>query len=229
MENKSVLIVFICHNNNTTHECLNKLESSHIIFVGDQPIDNDLRLNPRVTIARELPNNIESEKKLLTFTAWYLVIKNNLFPEYEFLCLLEYDINIDNKFEHNIKDLTIENKHDIISFIMTCGYFLEEINEKVLDEFMVLKGIEEPNKYKHRCWYTSTNHCIRRKVINDFVDWYYPDCYKIKEKDLAKFSWYHERLFYVYMKFKELLIVRINGVTHLYKNSHKTFQDTPLP
>lgn len=219
-----MLIIFICHSTETVYECLSKTENSKIIFVGDNDIHNDLRLNSRIIIARDLPNNVETEKKLLTFTAWYLIIKNNLFSEYDYLCLFEYDVILDAGFENTLQTLTIENKHDIITFIMCCGFFLKDIKESVLDEFMISKGILNPNKYKVNCWYTTTNHCMRRSIISDFVDWYYPDCLKIKEKDLAKLSWYHERLFYVYMIYKELSILRINGVKHLYKDSHSSFQ-----
>lgn len=223
--NKSVAIVFICHDNITTRECIQKLESSYILFVGDQYIDADLRENPRVTIARELPDNIESEKKLLTFTAWYAIVKNNLFTEYDYLCLFEYDIILDPAFESAIRNITQDTKHDVIAFIMTCGYFTKDINEEVLDEFIKARGVADPNKYKHNCWFNTTNHCLRRNILNDFVNWYYPDCITmIKEKDLKKLSWYHERIFYMYMKIKELFVVRINGIQHLYKNSHESFQ-----
>jgi hypothetical protein len=225
METPNVVIVFICHDNITTHECLQKVESSRILFVGDNPVADDLRTNSRVTIARDLPHNIEIEKKLLTFTAWYAVIKNELFKEYDYLCLFEYDVVLDPVFEKIIQSLCFKKQNDVVAFIMTCGYFLTDINEKVLDEFMIYKGIHDPNKYKMNCWYASTNHCIRRTIISDFVDWYYPDCLtQIKEKDYAKLSWYHERLFYVYMKHKELSVVRINGVNHLFKDSHRSFQ-----
>jgi len=140
MEEKSVAIIFICHDNETTSECLQKLEISYILFVGDQPIDADLRTNPRVIIARELPDNIESEKKLLTFTAWYAIVKNNLFTEYNYLCLFEYDIILDTVFESVIRNMTIDTRHDVITFIMTCGYFSKDINEDVLDEFIKSKG-----------------------------------------------------------------------------------------
>ena len=224
MEELSVIIVFICHDNASTQECLQKLPSSKIIFVGDQSIDSELRNNERVIIARELEHNIESEKKLLTFTAWYLVIKNRLFLDYKNICLFEYDISLDPAFESSIKKITSEDDHDVITFIMDCGHFLFDVNEIVLDDFVNLKGIENPNKYKNNCWFNTTNHCIKREHLQDFVDWYYPDCLIIKERDFKKLSWYHERLFYIYVKHNNLKVVRINGIKHLYKNSHKHFQ-----
>ena len=225
MGEKSVAIIFICHNNETIRECLQKLESSHIMFVGDQHIDTDLRENPRIIIARELPDNIESEKKLLTFTAWYAIVKNNLFMDYDYICLFEYDIILDQAFGSVIKNLTQDTKYDVIAFIITCGYFLMDINEEVLDEFITAKGVADPNKYKDGCWYNTTNHCLRRNILNDFINWYYPDCITIiKAKDIKTLSWYHERIFYMYMNIKDLFVVRINGIQHLYKNSHENFQ-----
>lgn len=230
---KSVAIIFICHDNISTKECLKKIDSSYILFVGDNKIDEILSANPRVVVARELSNNIESEKKLLTFTAWYAIIKNNLFSEYEYICLFEYDIVIEPSFETTIRTVTQDTTTDVVSFMKTIYNLLSDhvtgmkwVNEDILDEFIRSKNIEDPNKYKQTTWFCTTNHCIRRNILHDFVDWYYPNCLTIiKAKDLKQLSWYHERIFFMYMNIKELKVFHLDGILHhLQKCSHDTFQ-----
>ena len=81
----NVKIVLVCHNIDIVTAILadDMKQNFHIIFVGNNPISDELYTNNRITIARNLPNNIESEKELLTFTAWYAIVKNNLFIEYD--------------------------------------------------------------------------------------------------------------------------------------------------
>ena len=93
--NENLLIqIFICHNIEIVNNILNdpKKDNFHILFVGELEISEELSNNKRITIAKNLPNNIENEKDLLTFTAWYAIVKNNLFSEYKYICILEYDV-----------------------------------------------------------------------------------------------------------------------------------------
>lgn len=98
----NVVYVFVCHDQCLIPSTLNKIENSKLIFVGDKEIDDKLRENKDIIIARDLPNNIEHEKKLLTFTAWYLIVKNNLFLEYDYVCILEYDVALSVFFSDEI-------------------------------------------------------------------------------------------------------------------------------
>lgn len=227
MENsKSVAIVFICHDNTTINECLEKTNNCYVLFVGDNDIDAELRMNSRVTVVRDLQNNIESEKKLLTFTAWYAIIKNNLFLEYQYICLFEYDVIIEPTFETTLRSMTQNATNDVIYFMWVDFCFMPDISEDVFDEFLRSKNVEEPNKYKVTSWFCTTNHCILRNILDDFVDWYYPNCLTIiKAKDHKRLSWYHERMFHVYTNLNNLVAVHKGGVQHLFKNSHGIFQE----
>ena len=70
-------------------------------------------------------------------------------------------------------------------------------------------------------WYPSTNQCMNRKILNNFVDWYYPDYLQIKEQDLYSLSWYHERVFSVYIRINDLKVHILSGLGHFCKNSHQ--------
>jgi hypothetical protein len=218
----SLIIVFVCHDNQTTKEALSKTTNPYVMFVGDKEVDETHKNNPKVIIARNLPNNIETEKSLLTFTAWYAIIKNNLFQEYDYICVLEYDVNLDRQFEQTLIDTINTTKSiNIITFILSRSCFLSDVSGTVLNKFIEKKGIQDTYNDRNTIWYSTTNHCIQRSILSDFVDWYYPDCLMIKELDAPHLSWYHERLFHVYMKSKNLNIELIKGLSHLYRNSHK--------
>jgi hypothetical protein len=68
----------------------------------------------------------------------------------------------------------------------------------------------------------STNLCLKRYIIKDFVDWYYPECLEIKKKDPEKLGYYHERLFNIFSKSKNFNICHMDGLTHQELCSHNT-------
>ena len=88
----SVGIFFVCHNPDTVNIVAHHLQHKdvYIILVGYH--DNPVR-HPRVIVSCEQKNHLEDEPKLLTFTAWYLLVKNNI-VNYQHYCILEYDIDI---------------------------------------------------------------------------------------------------------------------------------------
>ena len=163
-----VMIVFVCHSIETVEDALCKIPNAHIIFVGDKEVNESIRKNPNIIIAREQPHNIEHEKKLLTFTAWYVIIKNDLYKEYEYICVLEYDVNIDNNFLKNVTNKAQEKIYDVITFLQASSCFNMDIDIKVLKEFLENKKLCYDELYTkcNKVWYPSTNQCIKRKILN---------------------------------------------------------------
>ena len=236
MANKSMVILFVCHNRETVINVLQKVNDAKvndakvndakvndaiIIFVGDQIIDDDIRSIPNIIIARELENNIEHEKKLLTFTAWYLVIKNQLFLDYKYICILENDVILSMNFINDLYNETIKNEFDIVSFKYGVDCFDKDISLDVFSDFLRIKQITTSMNWHNIGWYPSTNQCMKREHLQNFVDWYYPFCYYVKVKDEKKFSWYHERLFNVFLYHNKLTVKTIEGLKHLSCKSHE--------
>ena len=216
----SCAIIFVCHDNSTIESVLK--HNHFIMFVGDKEIKDEHRENPKIIIARDLEHNIEKEWNLLTFTAWYAIIKNNLFIDYEYLCILEYDVILDN-FEQNLYSECKKN-HDIISFFQSNSNGLRvDINYNVCIEYLILQNLSKGDFDNINIWSCSTNHCMKRNIVNDFVNWYYPSCLFIKDKDYKKLGYYHERLFAIYCNYKQYNNYIINGIIqHLQLVSHKT-------
>ena len=101
----NLIVVFVCHNNETITNVRIKYPDSTILFVGSSDVSQP---DSKIIISRDLAINIEDKPKLLTFTAWYAISKNQLFLEYDYICLFEYDVNLEPNLEEKIKN-TIQN------------------------------------------------------------------------------------------------------------------------
>ena len=196
------VLIYICHNQKSFELVYNYLKypNCYIIKVGNTDLTNLYGYEDKIFIVKDLSHNIEQEPKLLTFTAWYAIIKNNLFTDYKYLCLFEYDVIIEDCVLYNIDKLIKEHNDqiDVISFISGDHSFARDCNMARLFHFLKQKNIDEYDK--NSTWYHTTNHCVRRELVAKFVDWYYPDCLYFKNTDDKQFSYYHERLFSVYIK-----------------------------
>lgn len=212
--NTAVKFVFVCHSQETVNKILKEQpEYTDILFVGPNPVEP----NSRVIICRDLKDNIEYEKKLLTFTAWYAIVKNNLYPTYKYICILEYDVTIQPGTFDIVINKCMENP-DIITFDKRSGYFTLDINIDIFNTILTKHNI----KYNmDQEWCHSTNQCMRRDILVDFVNWYNNEHPYIKEKDYKKLSWYHERLFSVYIHTKNKIISVVDGISHVQSQSHK--------
>jgi hypothetical protein len=218
-QNKTVKKIFVCHDSEIIMDILDDPTKSEfdIIFVGNKPISNNLLTNYRIIIARNLKYNIEEQNDLLTFTAWYAIIKNNLFREYEYLCILEYDVVMLPEFQESLYERCLRNEDDIISFLPTYDFFFWDIKTHVLKFFLKIKNVDFQEIGR---WYCTSNHCMKRYVLCDFVDWYYPDLSIIKKLDPKQISWYHERLFASYVHDKKYSVYEVEGLIHDMTNSH---------
>jgi hypothetical protein len=219
-------IIFICHNNESIEKVIDKIEIDNVYFmiVGFNEIREKYTKHPKIIFARNFSNHIEKEKELLTLTAWYCISKNNLFRDKEYLCLLEYDVILEEFFIPSLNQLCQNNNVDVISFIYS-DICLEWITKRhILEPFINLKKMNLPANEKYH-WFPTTNQCIRRKIVDDFVDWYYPDCHILKTGDPNFFAHYHERLFSYYAKETGKRITCVPGLNHLFLASHKNFTE----
>jgi hypothetical protein len=216
----NVQIVFICHDEESIKRVIS--HNYPIIFVGNKKIPDYLKENKQIIIARELKDNIEHEPKLLTFTAWYAIIKNNLLASYNYLCILEYDVFFGNTLLDELNAICNIGHEEVISFLPDINgfWFWKDINKRVLENFLELQQESHvlPDSIE---WYCTTNHCIRRNLLSSFVEWYYPQCLYIKINDSQALSWYHERCFSLYTRYRKIKHRLMDSkLIHECKNSH---------
>lgn len=216
----SCVIVFICHDSYSVSKVIDK--NQYIIFVGSNEIDEKYSSYSKLIIARNLENNIEYEKKLLTFTAWYAIYKNNLFSEYEYVCILEYDVTLVDNFESVLFNECNTKEYSVYSFIdhHVDGIYCD-IDCNVLRTYLTNQNINPHFENYILFWGSSSNQCLRRDLLCDFVDFYYNSYSFIKDEHYSNLSWYHERVFMIYLKNKsiEYKLIR-NVLSHSQSNSH---------
>lgn len=209
--------VFVCHSEELINSCFQKFPDSNILYVGNQKLNMNIE-NKNIIIAKNLEHNIEHYPFLLSFTAWYAIIKNNLYSDKDYLCILEYDVFFNSVFPYRLNHYIERYQPDCISFIRkTDGFhFKADICINNIDIFCNTKYPEMIT------WYPTTNHCMKRKVLSDFVDWYYPKCIdELLVLDSSKISWYHERLFNVFLYEYVSKHIYMGGLKHKQLNSHK--------
>jgi len=217
----SCVIVYVCHDNDSISKIISN--NYHIIFVGNNEIDEKYINYSKLIIARNLENNIEHEPKLLTFTAWYAISKNNLFAEYDYICILEYDVTIVSDFEKILfKECKLKNNR-VISFL---DHYVNAINTdidvNVLKIYLMNQKINPLYELYISYWGSSSNQCVDRNILVDFVDFYYNSYLFIKDNDYKKLSWYHERVFMIYLKNKNIEYKFLPFIlTHSQSSSHR--------
>lgn len=213
------VLCFVCHNDETTAKCLKDNSNCFVLFVGNKPTTI---LDSRVIVLHNLEHNIEGYPKLLSFTAWYAIIKNNLFERFSHVCILEYDVLLSRGFIESVNAQVSQNV-DCISFskLQNGLYFTSDIDMVQCNAFLDHKGLQSFSP--KLTWYPTSNHCIKRDKLAKFVDWYFPDClYFLNGPSL---SWYHERLFSVWLTHQGLQVVVLNKqLQHLSRNSHAIIQ-----
>jgi hypothetical protein len=217
-------IIFICHNQETIDSVSHHLihDNIYIIAVGN----SEFIKNERIIVAREQPYNIEEEKQLLTLTAWYAIVKNNLFNSYDSYCILEYDCIINDIIW--FQDILSKNDFDVISFFKDENSFLVDVDETILYTFLRSKNIY--TKYKNEIWGCSTNKCIKKEILYDFIDWYYPYCLYFKIGNYYNYSYYHERLFHIYITYYNVghTYILDNRIVHNNLESHSISRYLPI-
>ena len=226
---KPILIVFICHTNEILEKIIQDYPTVSLFFVGNAEIDEKYRQNPNIIISRELPENIEDKSKFLTFTAWYAISKNRLFLEYEYICLFEYDVSLCPDFESKMTEMISQQNsesatgYDVFSFSKIKRFFFWDINPKLFYPYLEKKKVWYDIL---ELWYNSTNQCIRRGLLDEFVDWYYPSGLLFWYLDRKMVSWYHERLFSVFLHVLDKSVYLIDNenepamIQHIGYSSH---------
>lgn len=158
------------------------------ILVGEYDIVSEYVKENHI-VASFLPNNIEKHKSLLTFTAWWALVKNNLINANTYhVGIFEYDVI----FQQDIFEL--EEYLDQDSLI---GFVPREVKDDALyldwlPKFCQLLEPDQLNKAKSvPLWSASTNIIMPDWFLFAFSTWYINLIPMII--DMPGHSHYHER------------------------------------
>ena len=138
-------------------------------------------------------NNIELHKSLLTFTAWYLLAKNDICRT-DYIGIYEYDV----KFLSDPNEIEL-NKNTIY------GFNKRELPDHLyLDGLPNLKRIMKDELTPQTYWNATSNFIMHKDFLIKFVDWYMKFVPEILE--YRNHSHFHERA------------INIFASKHKYKN-----------
>lgn len=206
----------ICHDDESVILARKNYPNAKILFVGGRELSD----KTNVIIMRDLPKNIEHFPQFLTFCAWWAVVHNNLFRNYEYIALLEWDtrphkIDFWQQVEATFKDSSI----DAIGLLpyTTDGFWSERDLSQNFENIMKTLNLSYPKSNK---WYATSNAIMKREKLNEFV-FLFETVIDLVKND-PKCKWIHERVYFLWMETHN--VVTIHGLTHFQGESHGLYE-----
>lgn len=99
--NKDILFLIVVHNKSIidvfeSNNRYSKLKNYKYLLVGNHSV---IFNSEKIIQCNTLPNNIEDRSNYLAYTGWYAAAHNpSLLQDYEYICFLEYDTDVDSDF-----------------------------------------------------------------------------------------------------------------------------------
>lgn len=195
------------------------------VFVGFLPVDK-LSSFTNIIICRELPYHIENHKKLVTFTAWYALVQNDLL-QHEYNIMLEYDVVLSPKFAQVSTQTVKKSKSkQLFSFIANPKeyFFYEYLPKSFLSRQVIIDKREEfiIGGGSDR-WMGSSNSVWEINTLKTFVNWF--SCWLNNDEFMQRNDIGHivERAITVFAIFNNIHFKFISGVLeHYFLDSHET-------
>jgi len=224
-------VFIVCHDQDIilkdeeTKKFSSKLPCYRYLFVGNSS-SSKIENNPKVIICNKLPNNIENEKNLVSFTAWYALAKNDITTA-KYVSVIEYDVDLGADFYDKNLDV-LSRTNGIVGytvFPLLSNIYLDAapcLKESLLKAYNInlLEFITEyVNKTGKNSWCSSSNASLSLDHLKLFVDWFMPVAEIIKSDKLG--GHVHERTIKIFAILNEIKTYCINGIfVHLQLKSH---------
>lgn len=207
------------------------LSKYRFIFVGNRDTSK-IRDLDNVIFAKDFDDNIEQFNYLVDFTAWYLLVKNNLI-ETEFVSLIQYDTDITADFESATLDLISKNKNSIIGYV---PYLINSVDflgtqkitnpmfkslKEVYDISVVELVINHVNKTGDTHWPSSNNVCTSRDIVKNFIEWAEPLMFNMNNDRYCGHAMERNvKIFSIIRKINNIYLR--DKLTHYQLDSHNT-------
>ena len=203
-----------------------KMTNYKYLLVGDHKENYG---NDEIIQCNLLPDNIEkTSNNYLAYTAWYAVAKNaNLTSNYDYICFLEYDTDVDENFDEDVFVKAFVNKNVNccgLSYMHThSGIFQRTQFTSGLLDFLKSKDIRElkPNK---EYWITTNNVIFSKHfLLSYFNDTLTVDLFEFLKNDKMS-GHFLERYLSVYCFIRNISFDTIegSGLVHRGLDSHST-------
>ncbi len=177
MQNSNILYCIVVHDpkiieffeSNKKYKSLKKYV---YLLVGKHEADFT---SAKVIQCDKLPNNIENQKNLLAYTAWFALANNiDLVPnDCDYVCLLEYDADFLNEEDvEKFENFVYSNKKFVygIDKILVQDCFLERsIFSNLLESFLIYKSYKEI-KANNKHWIVSNNVVFDKNFLKEYMN-----------------------------------------------------------
>lgn len=186
-------IFIVCHDEASyNHFCSNNKDlADKVVFI---MVGNSGFEPKSFYAAKDLWHEIEENKSMLTYTAWYALAKNNIVNT-EYVGIFEYDTILKPEIL-SLSDGQLKDDHSVI------GFAPRPTNDKLyLDAVpgltQTIPSIYTVNAYiGSSVWAASTNLIMPKWFLTDFVNWY--DGYWRETLQYPNHPHFHERAVNVY-------------------------------
>ena len=201
------------------------------IFVGNGKTDK-LNNIDNLIIARNLNNNIEEYNYLVDFTSWYACIKNNIILN-DYVCLLQYDVNISKDFGYQSYKLLIESPNSILGYapvkMKNRNFTYDNMGYKPLFESIKsVYGLNIKKIFKDNIkladdknWPSTNNVAMHRDTLKDFVRWFTPVAFHMGNKKPVGHAFERAIKLYSILSGRQNIYAP-DLLKHFQLNSHKT-------
>ncbi|WP_084578260.1 hypothetical protein [Sporomusa malonica] len=162
------------------------LSSYKYVFVGNGDITKVSHLD-NIVVARQLPFNIEEEeyKLLVSYTAWYALVMNNLIDS-EYVALIHYDVKLNEDFERSTLSCLQTNGNQILGYVPfsmlhrdfleinigTHPLFIAMQNNYHVDIYDLIK--EYIARTNDTTWPSADQIAVSAPMLCKFVKWFIP-------------------------------------------------------
>ena len=164
-----------------------------LLYVGKNNLTKE---HENVYVCKDLANNIEQYPQFLSFTAWYAISKNRLelntedgneesIAIFEYDCLPESDTSLTKLISHS-------KQYDVLGIHIDYANFYVDVKREILDGIINKLDLIHPANFT---WYKSSNFVMKRTLLDEFVDIFWPFALTLNNLDPNNIKYYHERVF----------------------------------
>jgi len=204
----------------------NSLGDVTYVFVGSKD-SSQVEKNNNVIICNKLKYNIENYPKLTSFTGWYALWKNNLYQQYDYLNLFEYDVNLSDNFASS---LHTNLDCDVIGYIPfsvhAMNFFKQpkwtkELIDSVSKNYNINSSDFINSLPKEKMCSVTSNHTFNIKSFEEYMKWIEPMIDDIKISELSGHQ--VERSISLFYLLKNLNYKLLPNILHHFQlDSHMT-------
>lgn len=162
------------------------LSSYKYVFVGNGDISKVCHMN-NIIVARQLPFNIEDEeyKLLVSFTAWYALVMNNLINS-KYVALIHYDVKLKEDFESNTIKYLETNENQLLGYVPFSMHSLLFLKTTALSHPLFIAMQKNYNVDIHSLveeyiektgditWPSADQIAVSTPILCKFVSWFTP-------------------------------------------------------